>query len=93
MTARIMLEARLDTSAASKLLAQIDASECKELILDASKVQMLGGLCLEAILTAKQRCVQTGIRFQVEDASDVFENDLACLGLQLGDLDAEVLTE
>ena len=92
MTARIMLEARLDTSAASKLMAQIETAEGNDLVLDASGVEMLGGLCLEAILNARHRWSQAEASFCVENGSEAFVIDLGTLGLGIDELGYEVVT-
>ena len=91
MTARIMLEPRLDTSAAAKLQVQIEGAKDNDLILDAAYVEMLGGLCLETMLMAKHRWQESRHSFRIENGSDAFTKDLVVLGVRIEDLCAEVM--
>ena len=86
MTARIMLDARLDTSAAEKLRSQLRFAVGNDLILDANDVERIGGLCLEALLTAKQVWAKSGHQMQLKNCSQEFLDDLGSLGVQPGDL-------
>ncbi len=62
----------LDLSAAKPLWADILAARGQPLELDASEVQRLGGLCLQALLAARKQWREDGVDFSIANASDAF---------------------
>jgi chemotaxis protein CheX len=84
MTADILLPARLDLSAASSLLADLQAALSKSerpLSVDAGKVGQIGGLCLQVILAAAAECRQNGRAFHLAPRSSAFDEAVARFGV------------
>lgn len=88
MAKELILESRLDTAAAEGLRAIFIEAQGDDITLDASRVTMLGGLCLEVILLAQHHWNRAGKSFAVTGLSNAFEESLALFGL-----DATSMTE
>ena len=86
MTNKIVLEERLDSSAAEALLSDINNAQGADLTLDAAGVVVLGGLCLEVLLCAKHVWQTAGQSLSINDASDEFSDHLRRFGLSSQDL-------
>lgn len=85
MDAPLTLAPRLDLTAARPLAGQI-AATTGDLILDASQVAHLGGLCLQILLAAARQCRAEGRGFVIRDRSDGFEAALRQFGVNPCDL-------
>ena len=86
MTAELRLPARLDTAAAPGLRASLADHAGQPISLEASQVELLGGLCLETILIAKNRWEKEDIPFAMEKPSDAIRADLRTFGLTENDI-------
>lgn len=86
MVRRVILNERLDSAAADGLRNDLAEATGGDVALDASAVAVLGGLCLELLMCARQVWSDAGRRFTVENASQAFAQDLALLGLTLDQL-------
>ena len=81
MVKRLILKERLDSAAADPLRGEIAALEGADIALDASRVEFLGGLCLELLMCARQVWDSTGHAFGVEAPSEAFADNLSRFGL------------
>ena len=90
MKHRIELLSRLDSGAADALHQALSLGEGQDIELDASNVTMLGGLCLELLLCARQVWKASGKTITVEEYSDAFSEHLARFGITPRDLSAGV---
>ncbi len=81
MAKRVKLDARLDSAAADRLRAQLKESADSDLTLDATAVEMLGGLCLEHLLSARSLWSARARAFAVDAPSAAMIDDLARYGL------------
>ncbi len=80
MTA-LALGERLDLSQASPLADQLRQAEVGDVLLDASAVSHLGGLCLQVLLAARQMCQRQGRNLAILSPSEAFCQSLADFGL------------
>jgi chemotaxis protein CheX len=78
----IVLAEALDMRAAAPLLAEIRAARGAALQLDASKVERLGGQCLQVLLAAEKAWSADGHAFQVGNASTAFKDGWALMGAE-----------
>ena len=85
MTNKIKLDERLDSSAAEALLSDISGVQGADLVLDASAVAVLGGLCLEVLMCAKQVWQEAGKSLSIDKASEDFSEHLQRFGLSSQD--------
>ncbi|MFD1795605.1 STAS domain-containing protein [Paracoccus aurantiacus] len=88
MTTNLTLPARLDLIAARPLAREIAASS-GDLLLDASQVKFMGGLCLQILLAARQNCIAARRGFSVVASSVDFEDAVSLFGIAPGLLDSE----
>lgn len=77
------LPARLDLAAAAPLWADLTAKAGRPLVLDASAVQRLGGLCLQVLLSAQASWRDAGLVLTVAQPSDAFIAAYADYGAEL----------
>jgi chemotaxis protein CheX len=70
----------LDLKAASQLRDEFCAAKGGPLDVDASKVQRLGGLCLQVLLSAQRSWAVDGKPFRVVDPSPDFLEGIRCFG-------------
>lgn len=70
----------LDLKAAEVLREDLIAAKASALHVDASKVQRLGGLCLQVLLSAQRTWAADGEHFRVVDASPDFLEGLRTFG-------------
>ena len=82
----VVLPARLDTTAASALWAELSALLGQEIRLDASPVEHLGARCLEVLLTIRHLALSTGSSVAVEAISEAAIADLRTFGLSPDDI-------
>lgn len=81
MVNRLNLNQRLDSAAAERLRDDLSGAEGDDLALDASGVEVLGGLCLELLMCAGQVWAAAGRTFSIENPSPDFADNLARFGL------------
>lgn len=81
MVQRLILKERLDSAAADPLREEIAALNGTDVALDASRVEFLGGLCLELLMCACQVWDNAGRAFDVETPSEAFTDNLSRFGL------------
>jgi chemotaxis protein CheX len=70
----------LDVKAASQLRDEFCAAKGGPLDVDASKVQRLGGLCLQVLVSAQRSWAVDGKPFRVVDPSPDFLEGIRCFG-------------
>ena len=87
MTETLILPARLDLNEARRLCVDLRIHADGPLTLDASEVEVLGGLCLQVLLAARQHWIRLGHPLSVSPRSEAFDRGLAQFGLTLADLE------
>ena len=70
----VQLEAVLDLGAAERLHAQLMGLRGQPIDIDASKVERLGGLCLQVLLAARKSWAADGQDVQLSASSPAFED-------------------
>lgn len=70
----------LDLKAAESLKAQLLAHRGRVLVLDASGVERLGGLCLQVLLSARRLWARDEINLRLATPSDSFSSQWAAFG-------------
>ena len=83
MSTEIMLPEKLDTATAAELQEMLAAAGESDLVLKASQVTQLGGLCLEVLLSAAKTANSAGKSLTVSEPSDKFAEHLAVFGLDI----------
>ncbi|PNG24411.1 STAS domain-containing protein [Methylocella silvestris] len=92
--ARIVeLPAVLDLKAASPLVAELLACRGDELLVDASRVERLGGQCLQALMSAAITWKADELPLAIVDASQEFVDGLRRFGVALEDLTDQEFTK
>lgn len=76
----MQLPESLDVNAAEQLKADFLARRGAPLALDASRVERLGGLCLQVILSAAATWADDGQAFSIADVSPSFEDSARAMG-------------
>lgn len=89
MITELTLPARLDLTAA-KVLAGNLATMTGDIVLNASAVTHLGGLCLQILLASQQSCTRLGHRFTITARSTEFDDALTLFGVDPKTLGIEV---
>ena len=84
--AAVELPARLDLTAAAPLHEQLLGLRGEALEIDASKVESLGGQCLQVLLSAVVTWKADTVPLHITNASPGFEGGLRLLGLSLDSL-------
>lgn len=80
--ATIFLPSVLDLKAAGPLKAEIQSHAGSALDLDASKVERVGGLCLQVLLAAAEAWRAAGFVFRLVNPGEVVCNDARLLGAE-----------
>lgn len=80
MSDEIILAPVLDLKAAAPLKEALDARRGAPLDLDASKVERVGGLCVQILIAAATAWGAAGQKLRVINASDAFRDDMRRLG-------------
>jgi chemotaxis protein CheX len=80
------LPAVLDLKAAAPLVSAFLAKRGTEIVVDASRVEKLGGQCLQVLLSASFTWKADELPFGIVDASAGFLDALALLGIPAEDL-------
>jgi chemotaxis protein CheX len=70
----------LDLQAAEPLRAELMALRGRPLIIDASQVNRLGGLCLQVLMSARKLWAQDGLSLMVDQPSSAFSEQLTGFG-------------
>ena len=70
----------LDLQAAEPLRAELMALRGRPLIIDASQVSRLGGLCLQVLMSARKMWAQDGVSLMVDQPSSAFTEQLTGFG-------------
>lgn len=81
MTERVVLTARLDSSAAIALRDRLLAAKGNDIVLDGSKVDFLGGLCLELLMSARHLWSAAGKTLSLQTPSARMVEDLGRFGI------------
>ncbi|HKT53921.1 MAG TPA: STAS domain-containing protein [Caulobacteraceae bacterium] len=76
----ITLQAILDLTAARSLAGELLARRGAPLSLDASKVERLGALCLQVLLSARVTWMRDGQPLTIKDVSPAFEDQFQRFG-------------
>ncbi|ANP45680.1 STAS domain-containing protein [Candidatus Viadribacter manganicus] len=79
--ARVELGPVLDLRAAAPLYAELASFKGQELVIDASCVERMGGLCVQILLAAQQSWKRDGLAWSVVDPSAAFSESatlMAC---------------
>ena len=79
----------LDLQAAEPLRAELMALRGRPLLMDASQVSRLGGLCLQVLLSARVSWAEDGLPLRIEQASEGFLEQLAAFGAPQIDFEPE----
>ena len=72
---------KLDLSAVSDLHARLLNDAGKDIVLDLSDVTQIGALCMQTCVAAARHARATGATFEVCNASDDVQTQLAWMGL------------
>jgi chemotaxis protein CheX len=80
MSEPLVLAEALDMRAAGPLLEEVRARRGSALELDASKVERLGGQCLQVLLAAEAAWSADGHAFQIGNPSTAFKDGCALMG-------------
>ena len=78
--ATILLPSILDLKAAGPLKVEIQSHAGSALDLDASKVERIGGLCLQVLLAAAEVWRTAGLAFRLVSSGEAVCNDARLLG-------------
>ena len=73
----------LDIKAAGPLAAELIAARGKDLTLDASQVERVGGQCLQVLLSAAATWGADGAELTIEEPSAAFADAIRIAGLDL----------
>lgn len=76
----LALPARLDRSAAVALKATLDAHIGKNLAINGSELETIGGLGLQLLHVAKNQWSETGCGFEIVEPSAILSEALSWLG-------------
>jgi chemotaxis protein CheX len=79
-TATLSLSETLDLKAAAPLQAEILANRHHPLDINAERVQRLGGLCLQVLLSAKATWAEDRKPFAISSPSPAFQEAIALFG-------------
>ncbi|WP_312597550.1 STAS domain-containing protein [Brevundimonas sp.] len=76
----LVLPEILDLKAAAPLKAELVARRGQDLVLDASGVQRLGGLCLQVLLSAARTWAADGVNLRLGSVSQPLGEQWAAFG-------------
>ena len=80
MSAVIVLEPKLDMSAAEALLDSLSSVEGQDITIDASHVTHLGVLAMQVILSAQKTFLENNCQITVDSPSEAFTQQAGFLG-------------
>ena len=78
----LRLPAVLDTAAAPSLVQELTALRGGALALEAADVTRMGGLCLQALLSAKATWAADGQPFEIKNLTPAMQEILALCGTE-----------
>lgn len=81
MVKQVSLAPKLDTAASADLLKSLTDAQGEDVVLDAAAVEMIGGNCLEILLSAGAIWKAAGQMITLENASPQMTDDLGRFGL------------
>ena len=81
MAKQVSLPAKLDTATCADLRDQLKAASDDSIVFDASKVEQLGAMCLELLLSAVVLWRRAGHSISFENVSAQMTDDLTRFGL------------
>jgi chemotaxis protein CheX len=81
MVKRVPLAAKLDTAASAELRETLISAGDEDIVLEAGAVEMLGGACVELLLTASVLWRKAGQAMTLENVSPQMADDLGRFGL------------
>lgn len=81
MAKRVILGRKLDSAAVDALRDQLLDARAEDVVLDGSRVELLGGLCLELLLSAKSIWAGNGLGFTLETPSAHLTENMSRFGL------------
>ena len=90
---QITLDAKLASRAAPDLFARLGEHRSDTVVLDASKVEQIGVLCMQILTSAARSWQQAGRGFEVIDPSEAFRSSAADVGLDLALMGVEGVGE
>jgi chemotaxis protein CheX len=85
MSASLSLAAVLDLSQAEPLKAALLPMRGQTVVIDASRVERLGGLCLQVLMSAQQTWARDGHVLKIDDASREFVDQWNAFGAAQAD--------
>ncbi|MEO0398808.1 MAG: STAS domain-containing protein [Pseudomonadota bacterium] len=77
----ISLDGRLDLAATEKLVEALNAAKGGSVTIDAANATLLGGQCLQVLLSAAAQWRADGHDFVVQNPSTAFQENLSMLGV------------
>ena len=80
MTASISLPAVLDLAQAEPLKAALLPMRGQSVVIDASRVERLGGLCLQVLISAQQSWARDGHSLKIDAVSREFADQWNAFG-------------
>ncbi len=92
VTTTIELAENLDLTAATPLTERLLAARGEPIIIDASKVERVGGQCLQVLLSAVVTWKADMMPLEIAEPSEGFENGLRLLGLSVDSLIEKEIT-
>lgn len=87
MTETLILPSRLDLNEARRLCVDLRIHADGPLTLDASEVEILGGLCLQVLLAARQHWIELGHSLSIAPRSEAFDRGVSQFGLTLAHIE------
>jgi chemotaxis protein CheX len=85
-TKSLVLPNILDLKAAVPLTEGLLSMRGSDLVIDASKVERIGGQCLQVLVSAVSTWHADGLAMDFTEPSEFFSEGLAALGMKLDDL-------
>jgi chemotaxis protein CheX len=87
-TGNITLPDELDIKAAGPLAAELLAARGKDLALNASQIERVGGQCLQVLLSAAATWACDGAELTIQEPSPAFVDAIQTAGLDLAQFTA-----
>jgi chemotaxis protein CheX len=85
-TKHLVLPNILDLKVAVPLAEGLLSMRGSDLVIDASRVERVGGQCLQVLVSAAATWQADGLAMDYANSSDAFHEGLAVLGVKLDDL-------
>lgn len=81
MSGALLLDAKLDTSAAKALVEQLIERRGTNVTLDASETRQIGALCAQALLAASAEWANSGHQLELISVSEHLEKQFDLIGI------------